>query len=98
MITDHKVQDVFDSLVPIQVGTGSSTYFWRHRWLDGRAICDVAPGVHAMVSAQCANQHALMNNKWVNGVRGVLSLEALVQCLMLLAMVTRFVRDIAQPD
>jgi hypothetical protein len=90
-------REVFDSLVEIRVGDGAKTLFWRDRWLRGMAVCDHEPEVHGMVNTRCKNsrtvQQALLNHRWLNDIQGNLSPRGLVQCLVLLLMVSTFFRD-----
>jgi hypothetical protein len=101
-LKDQKAREVFDSLVVIRVGDGAKTLFWYDRWLRGRSVAEYAPEVHALVTTQCKNirtvQQTLLNHRWLNDVRGALSLNAMAQCLLLLSLVTTFFRDAEVPD
>jgi hypothetical protein len=85
---------VFDSLVQITVGKGNKVYFWKGRWLLGRSISDIAPNVLRLVSTRRWNartvQVALIHNKWVEDIAGVLSPDAAMECVHLWALIEDF--------
>ncbi|KAM0878677.1 hypothetical protein ACQ4PT_034721 [Festuca glaucescens] len=94
--------EVFDSLVAIRVGDGAKTLFWHDRWVNGAAVKDFAPEVYAKVITRTRNHRtvkdAFANHKWIGDVRGNLSNQGLVQCLLLFATVCTFIRDARSPD
>jgi hypothetical protein len=55
-----------------------------------------------MANTRCRNsrtvQQALLNHRWLNDILGNLSPRSLVQCLVLLLMVSTFFRDDSVPD
>jgi hypothetical protein len=85
---------VFDSLVQIKVGKGSKVFFWKDRWLNGRAVGDFAPKVLQLVSTRRRNSRtvevALIHHKWVEDIAGDLSHEASVECVRLWALIVDF--------
>jgi hypothetical protein len=87
---------VFDSLVQITVGKGNKVYFWKDHWLHGRSVSDIAPNVLRLVSTRHRNtrtvQVALIHNKWVEDIAGVLSPDAAVECVHLWALIEDFTR------
>lgn len=61
--------EVFNSLVNIQVSSGSSTWFWKDRWIGGRSVEDIAPLVLAKVMLNVWEsrtvQQGLIDHRWV---------------------------------
>jgi hypothetical protein len=39
------------------VGDGSNTYIWKDRWLNGKAVREMAPTMAAMVSKRIISKH-----------------------------------------
>jgi hypothetical protein len=101
-LKDDEATDTFNSLVAIKVGDGASTWFWKDRWVHGAAIADFAPLVVASVSTRRKNirtvQDAVHNHGWISDVGGGLGLEAVEQCLCILAIVSSFAMDGNTPD
>jgi hypothetical protein len=97
MLIDTHAREVFDSLVKIQVGDGRGTLFWRDRWFKGRSVGDLAPAVVSLVKPRAANSRtvadALLNNRWIMDLSGVLSGHGAVQCIQLWAALRSFDRD-----
>lgn len=76
------------------VGDGASTLFLEDRWLDGRAISDIAPELMLLVSGRIRKrwtvQEALVDRGWISDIRGALSPIALWQYIQ----VWRLVRSV----
>jgi hypothetical protein len=94
VLHDDMATSVFDSLVQIKVGKGSKVYFWKDRWLNGRAVGDFAPKMLQLVSTHRRNSRtvevALIHHKWVEDIAGDLSHEASVECVRLWALIVDF--------
>jgi hypothetical protein len=69
-----EVASLISVAVTTEVGNGSSTLFWKDKWLDGRSIKDIAPLVYALVPKRKSSKHtvldALTGEKWNRGCAG----------------------------
>lgn len=68
-----------------EIGNGSSTLFWHDRWSHGRKIEDFAPRLIAAVPRKFKNsitvQNALIDRKWLTGIKGTLTVGVLADFL-----------------
>jgi hypothetical protein len=73
--------------VVTKVGDGANTLFWKDRWPEGKNVQEIAPHVYALISKRVVErrsvQKALINAKWIEDIRGSVSLEALMDYLKL---------------
>jgi len=70
--------------------------------MSGKSIQDLAPEVYALVtkwrSRRRTVMEALNNNKWLEGIQGTLSLEALMEYLELWDIISTVVLQEGVPD
>jgi hypothetical protein len=70
-----------------EIRDGADTIFWKDRWLVGKNVQDIAPRLYALVTKGAIGRRtvleALISDKWVEDIRGSISLEALVEYLSL---------------
>jgi hypothetical protein len=70
-----------------EIRDGANTIFWKDRWLVGKNVQDIAPRLYALVTKGAIGRRtvleALISDKWVEDIRGSISLEALVEYLSL---------------
>ena len=80
-------KNLFANALLSQVGNGSNTLFWSDRWLHGRSLVDLAPDVVACVPNSLVLKRSmaecLVNNNWVNDIRGALPLVGIMLYLLL---------------
>jgi hypothetical protein len=73
--------------VVTKVGDGASTLFWKDRRLEGKNVQEIGPHVYALISKRVVERRsvleALINAKWIEDIRGSVSLEALMDYLIL---------------
>jgi hypothetical protein len=66
---DEMARTAFESLVQIKVGNGELVYFWGDRWINGKSVAEIAPGLWSTVSARVRNrrtvQQAPTDNAWL---------------------------------
>lgn len=71
-----------------EIGNGSSTLFWHDRWSHGRKIEDFAPRLIAVVPRKFENsrtvQNALIDRKWLTGIKGALTVGVLYWLIFLM--------------
>jgi hypothetical protein len=67
--------------VTTKIGDGSSTLFWKNRWLFGQRIKELAPVIFSMVPKRTTNRRtvveALTNKRWIQDIHGVVSWQVL---------------------
>jgi hypothetical protein len=80
-----EVQSLIDMAIVTTIKDGSNTYFWKYRWLNGKAVREIAPAVAAMVPKRIVNKHrvneALHNMKWIADFRRALTSRVLLEYL-----------------
>ncbi|PNT67616.1 hypothetical protein BRADI_3g29643v3, partial [Brachypodium distachyon] len=69
------------------IGNGESTFFWEDRWLDGRAISELAPNLTLLVP-KCIRKkrtvrEALVDRRWIRDIQGSLDPLALWQYIQI---------------
>jgi hypothetical protein len=68
-----------------EIGDGSSTLFWKDRWLHGQRLVDIAPRLVAAIPKRRFNQQtvhqALTENRWALDIQGAITVGVLVECL-----------------
>ena len=71
-----EVDCLISMAVITKVGDGSSTLFWRDKWLDGQSIRNLQPRVYALVSKRKSSRRtvseALTNASWVDDIQGAI--------------------------
>jgi hypothetical protein len=74
---DEGAAEVFHALIKIKVGNGRRVYFWKDKWIDGRTVEDIAPGILVEVPTRWKNCRtvdvALHSNRWMLDITGALS-------------------------
>jgi hypothetical protein len=81
----------------------SSILFWSNRWLNGRTIAEfAAPNLfmailRRTVKAQTVAQ-ALQNRNWVCGIKGALTVQVLVEYLLVWDLVDGLILRPGVPD
>jgi hypothetical protein len=97
-----EVQSLIDMAVVTTVGDGSNTYFWEDRWLNGKAVREIAPAVAAMVPKRIVNKRrvneALHNMQWIADFRGALTSRVLLEYLELFQILDEVVLHQGMPD
>jgi hypothetical protein len=77
MMQDEGTAEVLHGLIKIKVGNGRRVYFWKDKWIDGRMVEDIAPGILAAVPTRWKNcrtvDMALHSNRWMLDITGALS-------------------------
>ncbi|PNT62575.1 hypothetical protein BRADI_4g05386v3 [Brachypodium distachyon] len=65
------------------VKDGASALFWTDRWLDGRAISELAPNLVRLVPRRTQKnrtvREALADRSWIRDIRGIIDPVALLQ-------------------
>lgn len=71
----------------IKLGNGTKVLFWSDRWIAGQSISQLAPGVLAAVRPNAVSSRSvaegLTNNSWIRDISGTLSVEGVLQFLLL---------------
>jgi hypothetical protein len=77
----QQVRQFFNLSVFHVVGDGTSTLFWFDKWLNGKAIFDIAPEVVCLVDSRVSSTRtvaqALDNWRWVRDIGSHLSMVGL---------------------
>ena len=67
------------------VGNGEKILLWTDRWLDDHTIAEVAPNQFKTVSKRTTKRRiiaqALQNRRWVDDIKGALTVQVLVEYL-----------------
>jgi hypothetical protein len=68
-LKDEATEGVFQALARIEVGDGSSMFFWRDRWINGFTASEIAPLITEMVTTKRKNARkvsdALPLSAWI---------------------------------
>jgi hypothetical protein len=82
-----KSQAFFAIAMQTEIGDGTSTLFWRDRWINGHRVADLAPRLLAVIPKgkvnKCTVREALIEHKWVSEIRGALTVGVIVDYLRL---------------
>jgi hypothetical protein len=82
-----QVRALFQAAVATTIGNGSTTFFWKDRWIHGCCVKDTAPLIVAAVPKKYRDertvQQALTDLTWVQDIQGNLSLTGIEQYLQL---------------
>ena len=88
----HNAQALFHMAVETIVRNGESTRFQADRWLNGKTL---APNLFKSVSEKTMKcrtvAQALINRRWVSDTEGVLTVQVLVEYLLIWDLVDGFV-------
>lgn len=75
------------SAVITEVGNGENSLFWVDKWIDGKSIRELAPGLCSMVKRRGAQKRSVMDalsdNKWMDDIQGDMSAEVVMEFLSL---------------
>lgn len=85
----------------MEVGNGSKALFWEDRWIQGKAVCELAPQLYSCVSKRRRKATTvaagLTSNSWARDIQGVLGITEIGQYLQLwLTIQSRALTD--KPD
>jgi hypothetical protein len=76
---------LFNVAVDSIMGSGETILFWKDIWLNGHTILELAPNMIKAIPKRTINRQkvsqALLNQYWVNDIRGALSVQLLVEYL-----------------
>jgi hypothetical protein len=96
-----KEQDMFFASTRMAIGDGNTTRFWTDRWIDGKAIMEIASAVFNLVSKRLRKSvtvaQGLDNNSWSRPLHGRLHGDALLQFLQIWPTISHF-RLNTEPD
>ncbi|WVZ83087.1 hypothetical protein U9M48_030267 [Paspalum notatum var. saurae] len=86
-----KARALFNMAVATRVGNGVSTFFWTDRWLEGKTVAELAPNLFSLIPKGIVEQRtvsqALSNRRWVEDIRGALTVQVLLEYLAIWDMV-----------
>ncbi|WVZ79973.1 hypothetical protein U9M48_027494 [Paspalum notatum var. saurae] len=78
---------LFKMAVEVNIGNGEDTLFWTDNWLQGSCVADLAPELYRASPKRVAKRRtvsqALSNRCWVSDIKGALSVQDLVECIVL---------------
>jgi hypothetical protein len=98
----QNAQALFNVAVDVIVGNGEKILFWKDRWLDGHTIAEIAPNLVKSVHKQTAKRRtvaqALLNGKWVEDIKGALTVQVLVEYLQIWDLVDGLTLQQDVPD
>ena len=84
------------------MGDGESTFFWSDRWLDGKTVAELAPSLIKAVSKRAVKgrtvAQGLLNRTWVSDITGALTVQLLLEYLLIWDMVDGLVLQPNVPD
>lgn len=102
IVPDKESREVFDSLVSISVGDGKKILFWHDRWINGRAVADIAPSILAIVPTRtqnmCTVYQALGSRRWERDVPEELNFTVHMQLYLLQHAISLVDREEGRPD
>jgi hypothetical protein len=88
--------------IQCRVGSGTSIRFWLDPWLNGRSIEQLAPELFAALMGRQWRRRtvaeALVNNAWINDIRGALTIPVLSKYLHLCVEVNSITLGPTVPD
>jgi hypothetical protein len=77
----------------MQVGNGRRVFFWKHKWINGNIVADLAPDVLALVPTTRQNRRmvdsTLQRNEWLLDLAGNMTEEGKLQCVSLWLQIGR---------
>jgi hypothetical protein len=99
VLVPRKARALFDAAVVTIVGDGTSTKFWADRWIHGRTIAEWAPALFRAIPTKIVKRRsvsqALNNRKWVDDIKGALTVQVISDYLLICNLVDR---PVLQPD
>ena len=102
MLKDQEAREVFDSLVKIRVGDGRKVKFWTDRWINGRSVLEIAPGIGRTVSGRSKNSRTvaqgLAENRWLLDIPGTLAFRGAMEFLELWIAISEVELVPEEPD
>lgn len=97
-----KARALFNVALESAVGDGESTFFWSDRWLDGKTVAELAPSLIKVVSKRAVKgrtvAQGLLNRTWVSDITGALTVQLLLEYLLIWDMVDGLVLQPNVPD
>jgi hypothetical protein len=82
-----QVKAFFIIVITIVTGNGKNTYFLTDRWLVGQRLDQTFPHLFGAVAARSKKRtvhDALEDNRWISDIKGVLTVNVLIEYLHLL--------------
>jgi hypothetical protein len=77
---DEKDKALFRASTLITLGNGKKALFWQDNWLQGKAPSNIAPLLYNLAHFKNRTvEKELQNNKWIQGVRCILTRDELLQ-------------------
>jgi hypothetical protein len=84
------------------IGDGSSTLFWKDRWLNGKSIIGIAPAIFAMVPARIVNKRKVnevfSNMRWLADFQGALTFQVVLEFFDLHQVLNQVMLQPGVPD
>lgn len=97
-----KAKAMFDVAVHSTVGNGETTKFWTDRWIAGKCIADLAPSLFSTVPKRTTKHRtvaqALNNRTWVSDISGALTVQVLIDYLLIWDLVEDISLQQGTPD
>lgn len=97
-----KARAMFNVAMVSVVGDGESTLFWSDRWLDGKTVAELAPSLIKAVSKRAVKGRTvalgLLNRSWVSDITGALTVQLLLEFLLIWDLVDGLVLQPDVPD
>lgn len=77
------------------IGNGTSTKFWKDKWINGSSVSDFAPLVVAAVLTCIRNRslvaEAMVDNRWAQDIQGGLLMTGIYELFQLANILSEFV-------
>ncbi|RLN04975.1 hypothetical protein C2845_PM13G05910 [Panicum miliaceum] len=90
---EHMVTDLFHTSITVQVGNGHRSFFWTDRWIRGRSVAEIAPALLTAVRLHARRKRTvaqgLINNAWVSVITGALTVQVIIDYLLIWDLVTQ---------
>ncbi|WVZ63856.1 LOW QUALITY PROTEIN: hypothetical protein U9M48_013454 [Paspalum notatum var. saurae] len=97
-----KARALFNMAVATRVGNGVSTFFWTDWWLEDKTVAELAPNLFSLIPKGIVKRRtvsqALSNRRWVEDIRGALTIQVLLEYLAIWDMVDALVLQHDVPD
>ena len=49
---DANARNIFNAAARVIIGNGNRTYFWLDKWINGKTVEDLAPGIYAIINPE----------------------------------------------
>jgi hypothetical protein len=83
----HEEKEFFFASTHMTIGNGQRTLFWEDRWIDGRAVREIAPLLYDCIPKRRRRTRTVANglpaNRWARDIQGVIGLQEIGQYLQL---------------